>query len=88
MLSTETSSERLFRIRVEDGSMNNLHVMTWKMSTPWSPDGDRIAYFEYTQPDSRGQRASVVVARVDGSEGIVVSIDSMAGYSPVWLPSE
>ena len=88
MLSTETSSARLFRIKVDDGSMNNLHVMTWKMSTPWSPDGDRIAYFEYTQPDSRGQRASVVVARVDGSEGIVVSIDSMAGYSPVWLPSE
>ena len=88
MLSTETSSERLFRINVEDGSWDNLQVMTWRMSTPWSPDGDRIAWFDYSPPDGNSINARVVVGQVDGSEGVAVSIDSLPGFNPVWLPAE
>ncbi len=75
----------LWIVNLDGGGKRKLTQKNDAIDASWSPDGKRIAYWGWREPD--WQRDIFTIA-TDGSEpeGISVTDDAPVDWTPVWMP--
>ncbi len=79
---TGMKSGALFRVNIETGAKKEL-IRNDAIHPSWSPNGKRIAY--WFMPAGLGRR-DIATISADGGEPVVIEMDSVTNWNPVWSP--